>query len=959
MKNDYKYINLQFSLDKRGLKDSFLIICFLFLLSPANEIDPNIKIADSLFYAEDFSKAESIYKEILNFAQGIDKGLCLKGLGNIVLSFGDLSLAVDYYNQALNIFKENDYYPGQAKIYLNLGSIAFYQGDLKGAENFFNNALKNQDLIKEKTPDDLMDEITIRMMLARVALSKNEYNSSKNNLLTAIDKAKSIDYKKGIIDGYYFLASLYIQLAEADSALKYFNQSCSLALELGYQKSAADAYREMGNIHRRLGDYDIAYENLLKSLTLLAGIKQEKEIALGEGELLNNLGTLYLDMGKYRQALEKFLSALEIFDKTGNISWKIEALQNLGYTYILLSSTDNTYFDSALYFYELTRPLLKDKKDEALFYNNLGILYEKKKDFKLAQANYQKALNLYKFLQDSIGQAKVYCNLGNIFVLSGDYNKGIKSYQDGYNIIENMNRKDWQASVLSNLGFAQHKAGQIDEAINSLTKAVELVENLRGRIVSQEFRSAFFENKIVLYEELINLYYKMGNAKKAFEYAEGAKSRAFLDLISNVDIAQKPNLDPKIKALIEQEQVLEKKIEFLAGMPEQSDAIIEHNRIIKELSEKFPDYEVLRSSKPLDIRRLQAILDNQTAVLEYFIGLENGYIFAITHQRMGIKKMDINPAEIYENVDRYRRVIRRRVNYEDNELAEISMWFYTNLIAPVMPEIRDKKRLCIIPYGILHNLPFATIMVDKDSKKLLIDDYDIFYAPSATVYEIAHNKNKLRKNKFAIFAKSDFSEHPDWFDMPLPGTIAEKDSILKTGGLPNITIFEDKDNSSPPPSETNAKKYLKDYDIIHFATHGKLAPGDSALESKIILSKDDENDGELRVREIFNMEIDAYLVTLSACETGQLRGFSEGAYIGDELTGLSRAFIYAGTPSVIASLWKVSDVSTALLMAQFYKNLRGADKTKALCDAQRWLMKKEYFDKPFFWAPFVVIGDWQ
>ncbi|MEO0205521.1 MAG: CHAT domain-containing protein, partial [candidate division WOR-3 bacterium] len=153
--------------------------------------------------------------------------------------------------------------------------------------------------------------------------------------------------------------------------------------------------------------------------------------------------------------------------------------------------------------------------------------------------------------------------------------------------------------------------------------------------------------------------------------------------------------------------------------------------------------------------------------------------------------------------------------------------------------------------------------------------------------------------------------------------------------------------------------YLKDYDIIHFATHGKLAPGDSALDSRVILAKDNENDGVLRVREIFNLDLDAYLVTLSACETGQLRGFSEGIYMGDELTGLSRAFIYAGTPSVVASLWKVSDVSTALLMTQFYKNLRGADKTKALCDAQRWLMKKEYFDKPFFWAPFVVIGDWR
>ncbi len=930
----------------------FSVGFFFFSSSKAYEIDSKIKIADSLFYAENFLRAESLYKDILNTTQNIiDKGVCLKGLGNIALSFGDLSLARDYYDQALKIFKENEYYPGQVKIYLNLGSIYFYQGDLKEAENFLKDALKSEEQIKEKTQDDLLDEITLRLMLARIALTKDEYKNSLNNLLSAIGKARSIDYKKGIIEGYYFLGSFYIQNVETDSALKYFNQSCSLALVMGYNKSASDAYREMGNIHRKLGEYDIAYENLLKSLNLLISVKQEKEMALGEGELLNNIGSLYLDMGKYHSALEKFLSALEIFQKTGNISWQIEALQNIGYSYILLSSTDSAYFDSALYFYDLTKPLIKEKRDEAIFYNNLGILYEKKKEYKLARDNYQKALAIYRTLQDSIGQAKVYCNLGNISVLMGNYKMGIKSYQDGYSIIEDMNRKEWQASILSNLGFAQHRAGLMDDAISSLTRAVGIIEDLRGRITSQEFRSAFFENKIQLYEELINLYYKKGNTKKAFEYAEGAKSRAFLDLLSGVDIAQKANLAPEIKTLIQQEQELEKKIEFLTGMPEQQDVMIEHNNIIKELLEKFPDYAIMK--------RLQSLLDDETAIVEYFMGLDNLYIFAITNKRLGIKKMDIKLTTISEKIDIYRKVIRRRVNYEDDDLTEVSYWFYLNLIAPIFLEIKDKKRLCIVPYGMLHNLPFATIIIDKGSKRLLIDDYDIFYAPSASVYEIAHNKNKLRKSKSLIFAKSDFSDHKEWFDLPLPGTIAEKDSILKSGALVNPKVFCDGDNSPAPPSETNAKKYLKDYDIIHFATHGKLAPGDSALDSRIILSKDEKNDGELKVREIFNMELDAYLVTLSACETGQLRGFSEGAYMGDELTGLSRAFIYAGTPSVIASLWKVSDVSTALLMTEFYKNLRGEDKAKALCDAQRWLMKKEYFDKPFFWAPFVVIGDWR
>lgn len=929
------------------------------LFANAYEIDSRLKIADSLFYAERFSQAESLYKELLNISQGIDKGICLKGLGNISLYSGDLNLAKNFYEQALNLFRENKYYSGEAKIYLNFGSIAIYQDNLNEAENYFNLGLKTIGKIKEKKLDDLIDEINIYLMLGRVYLSKNDYAKAQGNLLSAIEKSESIGYKKGVVDGTYFMGNLFIQTAETDSALKYFEASCSLALDLGFYKSAYDAYREIGNIRRKLGEYDLAYENLFKALNFIDILKGEKEYIIGEGELLNNIGSLYLDMGKYLSALEKFFSALEIFEKTGNLSWKIEVLQNIGYTYILLSHVDNEYYDSALYYYNLTKPLLRDKKDEAIFYNNLGILFEKKGDYKNARVNYEKALDIYKSSKDEIGMAKVLSNLGNVYLLNGDYKMGIKCYEEGYNLIENMNRLDWQASILSNLGIAQKNYGLLDEAINSLVRAHNIIENLRGRLSSQEFRSVYLENKIAIFEELIDLYYKKGNAKKSFEYAEGAKSRAFLDLLAGVDIAKKENLKPEIKSLIQQEQILGKKIEFLSGTPDQADAIIEHNRILKELLAKFPDYTILKSTKPIEIKRLQSLLDENTAIIEYFTGLKDSYVFAITNRGISVKKLEVSSATIYEKIDQYRKIIRRRIGYNDSELLNTSYWFFTNLLSPVISEIKNKKRLCIIPYGILHNLPFATIVIDKDSKKLLIDDYDIFYAPSATVYEIAHNKNRLKKEKSVIFAKSDFSEHPEWFDLPLPGTIVEKDSILKSGALKNIRVFSDAESSSPQPSETNAKKYLKEYDIIHFATHGKLAPSDSALDSRVILTKDDENDGELRVREIFNMEIDAYLVTLSACETGQLRGFSEGAFSGDELTGLTRSFIYAGTPSVIASLWKVSDVSTALLMTQFYKNLRGADKTNALCDAQRWLMKKEYFDKPFFWAPFVVIGDWR
>jgi CHAT domain-containing protein len=252
------------------------------------------------------------------------------------------------------------------------------------------------------------------------------------------------------------------------------------------------------------------------------------------------------------------------------------------------------------------------------------------------------------------------------------------------------------------------------------------------------------------------------------------------------------------------------------------------------------------------------------------------------------------------------------------------------------------------------------LITGKDA--LLLDDYDIFYAPSASVYALVQNRDQRSTRSAIIFAKSDYSDHQEWQHMPLPGTSVEKDSLLTDGYLSSARVYADAEGLAFQPTESNLKAISQDFDIIHCAAHGAL-DNDSPMDSKVVLSKDEENDGNVTVREIFNMELSAYLVTLSACETGKLKGFSAQTRFsaGDDMTGLTRALLYAGASSVVASLWKVHDLSTALMMMRFYRNMATMDKVHALCEAQRWILHSEelyYFNKPFFWAPFVVFGDW-
>lgn len=933
---------------------SLITVIFLLpLITLSLPLDSRLEVADSLFESEKYITAESLYNEVLKTAQGIDKGIGLKGLGNIAFSFGKFEQAKEFYNNALKIFKEFKDKRGEAKIYIGLGGLSVYQGLLDDALQYFNRALGMVQKLKDKSTEDIKNEIAIYGNIGQVYQALDKYDKAVEYYKQAIEKAKEIGYKRGEADNLYHLASVFQTKGEVEQAVKNYESAKSIYFESENKKGTADCLREIGNIYRKLSDYTTALEYLHQSLEFLREVKGKEEYILGEAELFNYLGRLYLELGKFKQALSNFSEANKIFKKMVEREGLITTLENIAEVYLNLGN-----YDTTLYFYNKAKELIKGELAEAHFYNNFGVLYERMKNYTEALKNYRFAQKFFTSLNDSIGIARALCNISNLSVFNKDYRTAIENYKIALSIIKKTKRRDWQASLLANLGFAQHKNGDLDSAINSLTEAINIVEELRGAISSQEFRSTYLEDKIKVYEELVDIYCEKHIAKEAFNFAERAKSRAFLDLLSGVDISKRKNLSPEIKSLIEKEQNLEKKIEYLTGDPSQTEAIIEHNNVLKELQEKFPDYLSLKSTMPIDISRLQVILDAKTAVVEYFIGANSGYVFVVTDKSLSVKKIDKKPEEIYQAVDSLRTFIRRGYYMSWDDFTRWGRWLYINLLAPVISEIKNSERLCIIPHGILHHLPFSALVKSEDPRKLLIEEYDIFYAPSSSVYEIAHKKNKNKKEKSIIFSKSYFYDHPGWDS--LPGTKAEKDSIIAAKALPNLKVFSDADSSVFQPSETNVKRYSKDFDIILFATHGQL-DSRAPLDSKILLSKDENEDGILKVREIFNIAIDAYLVTLSACETGEVAGFGKKIehIIGDELTGLSRAFIYAGTPSVVASLWKVHDVSTPLLMVHFYKNLKSADKVKALCDAQRWLMKDEYYNKPFYWAPFVVIGDWR
>jgi len=264
--------------------------------------------------------------------------------------------------------------------------------------------------------------------------------------------------------------------------------------------------------------------------------------------------------------------------------------------------------------------------------------------------------------------------------------------------------------------------------------------------------------------------------------------------------------------------------------------------------------------------------------------------------------------------------------------------FYELIIAPFEKEIKTKN-LIVVPHGVLHKVPFSAL---TDGQKYMVDKYAISFLPAASLMEHVVKKRKTEKDSLLVFA------NPKTDSTPLDFAEAEGKAISKM-------FLQNEFYSGEKATETIAKKKAPAFNIIHFATHGEFNVH-QPLQSGLLLAKDEENDGSLQVHEIFGMDLkSANLVTLSACETALSKVLG-----GDDLVGLSRGFIYAGTPSILATLWKVDDPATSRLMEFFYKNWKqGMSKPEALRKAQLDLKNIPQYKHPYYWAPFVMIGDWK
>jgi CHAT domain-containing protein len=491
----------------------------------------------------------------------------------------------------------------------------------------------------------------------------------------------------------------------------------------------------------------------------------------------------------------------------------------------------------------------------------------------------------------------------------------------------------WQTLVAR--GQIAEKENRFEDALRYFRRAREIIETQRRSVRSELSKIGFSSNKQSAYQGIIRVALKNGNKALAIEIAEQAKARSLIDVLSaKASFAPPGARADETQSAFEAFDRADKELGIQlpdASASSRLELIAERAAALQRLRRASPQLASLVSADEFKLSDALRKLTPKEVLLGFFTSGQSRYVYAASGTSIEVKPVLLAEGDA-QFVEFIQAVKKRR-----KSVTELSPQLYTQLIKPIEASIRGKD-LLIIPYGELHYMPFAAL---NDGQAYLMQGRAIRYLPSALMLALAKPATSTSTDikRMLILGNPDLGKS----ELDLPSAQEEAQSLQG--------MF--KDNSElfirKAATESLLKDRIKEFSHIHVASHGEFFSA-NPLASRLRLSKDSRNDGELTVSEVYEMSINADLVMLSACETG-LGKVSNG----DDVIGLMRGFLYSGAKAVIGTLWEVDDEATADLSKRFYSNLRkGWSNAKALAEAQEFVAGKK--PHPFYWAAFAMSG---
>jgi CHAT domain-containing protein len=816
---------------------------------------------------------------------------------------------------------------------------------------------------------------------------------------------QSVNNVAGIARSYEQLGRCYfVQTAMAES-VRYYD----LALDMWRQQSniqkQVEVLQMLGYVDVRTGEWLNAVSYLTQAQSLIDEQNDPDPMA----RIATGLGALFNESGLSESALVQFQRAAIYFQQSQNERGANRMLLQIGYTHFLLGNYSAALTDLQQALTNFEHSPEPEPLDIAECHEYFGNVYLAMGQYNVALQHLQPTLAVYKEKKHLQEAARVEALIGRIYEQQGLISKARNSYLEASQMFREQSIQIDDASVRFALGRLELNNGNYEKAEGYLRDSIQQTENVRRDLSTRVFAAAFSARVHERYEAYIEcLMHKNKSqpsesaAVQAFEASELARARSLAELLRDTQttvlvgvapqLAQKEtSLRRAIRTTVDQTVSLlatnYKKADLDKLQSELTSLREQHKRITARMRQLSPDYDTIKEPPSYSLQQIQKLVvaDDQTVLLEYFLGPKASYVWAIT--RNGVKVFELPNADVITAAARrvYQKVSQETDAETTGDLSKASAELAKMILRPVADELTT-SRVIVVADGALNYIPFQLLPNPQADNEPLVVRYEVINAPSASTLGQLRQEKQQRQHGtkvLAAFGDPVFASNYAQFKDSSPGEVmaannrsrdieVEADRFDPNSIQPLLYTRRELKNLNDivgPMSrvvsgfeasrETLDTLDLSQYSILHFATHGFFDPKNPE-QSGFVLSMVDltgrVQDGFITMQDVYRLHAPVDLVVLSACRTGLGKDVR-----GEGLIGLTRGFMYAGASSVVASLWKVDDEATAELMKQFYTNMLQKDMrpAEALRSAQNTLRQNPEWQSPHFWAGFVLQGEFK
>jgi CHAT domain-containing protein/tetratricopeptide (TPR) repeat protein len=874
---------------------------------------------------ENFRGARSLFERSLAIWQTLGDqwflGNVLNEIGGIHRLLAQNDEALDFFNRALPVLRASGNLRDLTGTLNNIAAIAYSRGEVRKAFDHFDQAIR----LAQTTGDRQAQSILLNNM-GTLALAQGDHQRALDLFNQALVLRRAVGDVSGEIRTLNNLSLVFRLLGDTASSKNAARQALAFSEPLGDRQLRAASLNSLGTIERVTGELEPAEQHLQQALV---GFRESGELRLASATL-NNLGEIHVAQGRRELARTEFEQALS----------------------------------------EARRA--EERQREAYTLRNLGALAAAERRHDLAWTHFEQSLEIERTIRNQEGEAE----------------------------------------SLREMARTMAAREQFDQALAYSEPALSIVESLRSKVGNPQLRTTYFSSKRPFYELHVDVLMQNASVDRvgaAFEASERARARSLLDLLRESGIAIREGVDP---ALLEREESLRQRINVvdssrvraLTGKPdpqllasigrELDDLFREYQQLQVDVRARSPHYAAISQAEGFGTDEVQQALDSDTVLLEYLLGDDRSYVWVVTRSSIAGYALPARATieslvrQVYPRIAREATVAPSPARRQPDDVLRRSLTELSRLLLGPVAAHLGRHRLVVVADGALLYLPFTLLESPVSPDRPLLVDHEVVHLPSMSSL-LAMRRTRmtpLEAPSVGIIADPVFSLDDSRVVRRGEQAGVKRDSLAARDGLaraaadggivrfPRLRFTRQEASaiaSFVPPArrfealdfaanrETARSDRFARQTILHFATHGiinSVHPELSGVVLSLVDARGTPQEGFLRLHDIYNLQLNSALVVLSACQTALGQDIR-----GEGLIGLTRGFMYAGAPRIVASLWAVDDRATAELMKHFYQGMliRGATPAAALREAQLAVRRDRRWSDAYYWGAFVLQGEWR